>query len=129
MSALRIVLPVFFLGTLSLGCGKGQNLPEPQAPEPVFAPADAEPASKELWATIEIVSSPAGMEALVDGRSVGKTPTKADKLKPGHYDVTFKDEANGDATYGVEVGEGEYQLVKHNVVPRADNAAPANAKQ
>jgi len=87
------------------------------------------PAAKAVWATIEVLSSPAGMEVLLDGNAVGKTPVTLDKVAPGSHDITYKDVANGDATYTLEVGEGEYKTQKHNIVPRADRAAPANARQ
>jgi hypothetical protein len=69
------------------------------------------------------------MEVLLDGKPAGKTPVTLENLKPGSHDITYKDEANGNATYTVDLGEGEYKVQKHNVVPRADRDAPANARQ
>lgn len=118
------------LASLLVACSGGTGNAPPREPEPTMAASEPEaPPAKAVWATIEVLSSPAGMEVLLDGKPVGKTPVTLDKVMPGSHDVTYKDAANGDATYTLEVGEGEYKTQKHNVVPRADRAAPANARQ
>lgn len=128
MRFLSVFAPLL-LASLLAACG-GAAKPVPNEPEPTMTTTQSEPpAAKAMWATIEVLSSPPGMEVHLDGKSVGKTPITLDKVTPGMHDVTYKDEANGDATYSVEVGEGEYKTQKHNVVPRADRAAPANARQ
>ena len=129
MNSRRMLFSVVLIATQAVGCGKWAGVTEAKLPVPVLAEAELEPQNKELWATIVIESSPRGMAALLDGKPVGKTPISVDRLKPGRYDVTIKDEANGDVTMNVQLGEGEYRTVKHNVVPRADSSAPASAKQ
>lgn len=129
MSSLHIALPAVLIATLFVGCG-GQtaDLPPAQVAEPTLTQPEPLPKDKVHLGTIEVLSSPAGMEILLDGKPAGKTPTTLENLQPGMHDVTYIDEANGNATYSVDVGEGEYKVQKHNVVPRADSEAPANAR-
>ncbi|MBM4360211.1 MAG: PEGA domain-containing protein [Deltaproteobacteria bacterium] len=130
MSVQSFLVPVALSSALLVGCGAPQaDLPPPKVAEPTLTQSQPEPPRKEHLATIEVLSSPAGMEVLLDSKPAGKTPVTIENLQPGSHDVTYKDEANGNATYSVEVGEGEYKVQKHNVVPRADRDAPANARQ
>ncbi len=119
---LAFVGGALLVGTVLFGaaCTGTSDVPPPREPEPTLtAPHEAEKRKQHLG-TIVIESSPAALVALLNGKSVGNTPITVDDLPAGNYDVTFKDEANGDVTMTVELGEGEYRTVRHNVVPRAD---------
>lgn len=112
----------------SAACEKSGDVPPPKEPELQQTPSEPEHPQAENWSTLVIESSPPGLAVELNGKPVGKTPLTLDKLKPGNYDVKYKDEANGDVTIPVELGEGEDRTVKHNVVPRADRPPPSNAK-
>ncbi len=110
----------------------------PPAKEPgteVAPPPSSEEAhpDKQHSAKLYIESAPQGMAVLLSGpgmdkKAVGKTPVMVENLDAGNYDVTYKDEANGDVTMPVQLSDGEDRNVKYNVTPRADRPPPANAK-
>jgi hypothetical protein len=113
------------------------DVPPAKQPETEVAPAP--PPSEEPHhdkahsAKLYIESAPQGMGVLLSGpgmdkKAVGKTPVLVENLGAGNYDVTYKDEANGDVTMPVQLSDGEDRNVKYNVTPRADRPAPSNAK-
>ncbi len=126
MSPSKLALPLL-LGLLG-ACGPGGEVPPPKQPEPTLTQPEETPPNKTHLATLVIESSPAGMPVLLNGKPVGKTPATVENLDAGNYDVTYKDEANGDVTMPVALGEGEYRTIKHNVVPHADRPPPPDAK-
>lgn len=129
MSAPRtMILGFFSTACFVVGCAR-ENLPPPKVAEPTFSTVEPQHQQNELLATIVAQSSPTGALVLLDGKPVGKTPVTVGQLKPGSYDVTFKDEVSGDVTMNVQLAEGEYRTVKYNLVPRATTDAPASAKQ
>jgi hypothetical protein len=130
MSSLRgaLVTSLFLIAALP-GCGGPEVPPPKEPPQPTLDAPNPEPNEKALWATIVVESAPQGLQVLLAGKPVGKTPVTIDKLKAGSHSVTIKDEANGDVTQTIDVEEGGYKLWKYNVPPRADRPPPANARQ
>ena len=106
------------------GCSDKTEVPAPKTPQVPKISANPEPEHVVHMGGIDIQSSPAGLTVKVDGKEVGKTPVTVDKVKPGMHEVTFIDPTNGDVTMGVEVAEGQYPVLRHNVVPRATDEAP-----
>ncbi|MSP25704.1 MAG: PEGA domain-containing protein [Myxococcales bacterium] len=100
-------------------CTSTADVPPAKEPVPTLSMPDEGGRPKVHKGAIVIESSPANLVALLNGKKVGNTPLTVDDLSAGNYDVTFKDEANGDVTMTVELAEGEYRTVRHNVVPRA----------
>ena len=73
---------------------------------------------KEDSGLLDILSVP-DCDVDVDGKSAGKTPITAYKVKAGSHDVTFHDEVTGDRTFTVIVQPGEAKTVKTDRPPRA----------
>ena len=129
MSRLQLALAATLSLAACFACACAPaDVPPPKEPDPVLDAPPDEHRRAQTWATLDISSSPPGMPVMLNGKAIGKTPITIDKLPAGNYDVTYKDEANGDVTMPVELGEGEYRNVKHNVVPRADRPAPSDSK-
>ena len=45
-----------------------------------------------------------------------------DQLAAGSYEVTYVDPDNGNVTMLVDLAEGQYRVLRHNVVPKAVDA-------
>ena len=127
MSPSQLAVPLL-LALVAAACGPSGEVPPPKQPEPTLTAPQDEHKEKTHLATLVVESSPSGMPVLLNGKPSGKTPATIEDLPAGNYDVTYKDEANGDVTMPVALGEGEYRTIKHNVVPRADRPPPADAK-
>ena len=66
-----------------------------------------------------IIASTPSTDVLVDGKPAGKTPVTVEGLATGMHEVTFLGPDGDNVTMTVELGEGQYQRVHHNVVPKA----------
>ena len=114
--ACAVFLPLFMA---AVGCSGASEVPAPTAPKPpTIAPAPV-PDQVVHKGSIEVQSSPAGLQVKVNGKVVGKTPVTIDNLAPGTHEVTYVDPQDGDVTMSVELGEGQYRVVRHNVAPSA----------
>jgi hypothetical protein len=67
---------------------------------------------------LKVVATPP-TEILLDGKSIGMSPATADKIPPGIHEVTFVDDENGNVTLEVTLQPGEFQVVSHNMPPKA----------
>lgn len=121
----RFGLLVAVAVTLVAGCGK-DKVPEPKEPtdEPMLDTPAPEPQGDSLEgkAGVIVTSSPAGVEILVDGKSVGTTPLTHEGLESGSHDVTFLFEGDGKMTLTVDLGPGEFKKVHQSVSPDASDA-------
>jgi hypothetical protein len=126
MNAYTTVLCMVAAASFALGCGTGK-VPKPEEPkldddDPTLS-NDAPPQrSLEGQAGLIITSVPEGVEILVDGKSVGKTPVTAEKLNSGEHEVTFMFGGDDRVTLPVSLGEGEYQKVHQSVSPDGSDA-------
>jgi hypothetical protein len=102
----------------SAGCGgASQSERAPDMPVPASDPAAGEPeAAVDDSGMLDIVGEP-GVEVLLDGKPVGKTPVTNLKVTPGNHDVTFVDPAEGNRTMGVIVNPGDHTSVKTDRAP------------
>lgn len=120
------LLVAIALPFLLAGCGK-DKVPEPADPttdEPMLDMPAPEPKGDSLEgkAGVIVTSSPEGVEILVDGKSVGKTPLTHEGLDSGAHDVTFMFEGDGKMTLSVDLGPGEFKKVHQSVSPDASDA-------
>ena len=103
----------------SLGCGgKKGDLPPVQDPSTSGTGEEGPPPQADLSCGMQVASNPS-TQILVDGKAVGASPVKVDKLKCGLHEVTFVDEDNGNVTLQVTLAEGEFRDVVHNLPPKA----------
>jgi hypothetical protein len=102
---------------LLLACGKPPAVPEPPAHEPELE--EIAPQMDLSHASGLIIASTPSTDVLVDGKPAGKTPITVEGLATGMHEVTFLGPDGDNVTMTVELGEGQYQRVHHNVVPKA----------
>jgi len=109
------------LAALAACTDKPPQVPDPEAVVDVSPTLD-EPPQEDLSHSsgVIVVSSPP-TRIKVDGKDVGMSPVTVEDLSAGEHEVTFED-AGGDVTMTVDLGEGEYQKVHHNVTPKATDA-------
>ncbi len=108
------------LAFLWVGCASKPEIPPPKDPAPTI---DANPVPKDVehLGGIVIEGSPP-TKVLLNGKPAGTTPVTVENLAAGSYEVTYIDEENGNATYGVELSAGQYPTVRHNRIPKAGEA-------
>lgn len=120
-------IPLHLLALLTsctlLACAAQPTVPAPTQPtaNPTLT-ANQPPETVEHKGSIEVQSSPAGLAVLLDGKPKGKTPMTIDQLAAGSYEVTYVDPDNGNVTMLVDLAEGQYRVLRHNVVPKAVDA-------
>ena len=113
-----MVLPLML--TTTVACGPPPKVPVP--PSDVDDEDELPPPIPEVDLANScglIIASTPSTEVLVNGKKVGKTPLEVDNLPAGTHEVTFLGPDGDNVTMTVELAEGQYQRVHHNVVPRA----------
>lgn len=114
---------LFMAALLCTGCKSTAAVNEPDEPDPEPALNAGPPPERSLENSAGIIiSSSPSLEVKVDGKSVGKAPLTVEHLASGEHEVTFIDDAEGNATYTVELGEGEFKKLHHSRSPNASDA-------
>lgn len=106
-----------------LGCSSSApSLPPADDPSGTDDPVMEQPPPEgDLTGGMRVVANPPA-KILIDGKEVGMSPVEVEGLEAGTHDVTFVDETHGNVTLQVELAPGQFQVVHHNLPPKAKEA-------
>jgi hypothetical protein len=110
---------VFMASGWLAACGKPPAVPAPPTDEADLEVIPIAPEEDFSNSCGLIIASNPSTEVLVDGKSAGKTPVTVEDLAAGSHEVTFVGPDGENVTMTVELAEGQYQRVQHNMVPKA----------
>jgi hypothetical protein len=118
-TVIRGMVWVFMAAGWLAACGKPPAVPEAPTDEADLEVVPIAPEEDLSNSCGLIIASTPSTEVLVDGKSVGKTPITVEDLASGSHEVTFVGPGGDNVTMTVELAEGQYQRVQHNIVPTA----------